>query len=166
MTEVRLLNADDVEAYRQIRLEALERHPEAFGTTQAKEAAKPIAELLDKLENHAVFGGFRAERLSGIAVLRRQTIEKERHKATLWGMYVAEAARGTGLAGALVDAVLAYARGRVIQVQLVVGEENISARRLYESRGFKSYGLAPRALKLGDRYLDEYLMVRYLDGGN
>ena len=75
--------------------------------------------------------------------------------------------RGTlALPAALVDAVLAYARGRVIQVQLVVGEENIRARRLYESRGFKSYGLAPRALKLGDRYLDEQLMVRYLDGGN
>ena len=96
MTKVRLLNADDVETYRRIRLEALRHHPEAFGTTQAEEAAKPIAELLDTLENHTVFGGFRAERLSGIAILRRQTIEKERHKATLWGMYVAEAARGTG----------------------------------------------------------------------
>jgi RimJ/RimL family protein N-acetyltransferase len=40
--------------------------------------------------------------------------------------------------------------------------DNRQAIRLYESEGFVSYGLEGRALKLGDRYLDEYMMVLFL----
>ena len=34
------------------------------------------------------------------------------------------------------------------------------ARRLYASLGFIEYGLEKNALKVGDRYLDDVLMVR------
>jgi hypothetical protein len=49
----------------------------------------------------------------------------------------------------------------VEQVQLLVVTDNERARRLYVSEGFVIYGLERRALKLGERYLDEYLMVRF-----
>jgi GNAT superfamily N-acetyltransferase len=161
--QVRQLAAADLEAYREIRLEALATHPEAFGTTAAEEAAKPRERFLEVLEADAVFGGFVDGRLVGIAGLRQEPKEKERHRGLLWGMYVAEPARGSGLAGALVDAVLEEARGRVVQVHLDVGDYNLAARRLYESRGFVSYGLAPRTLKVGNRYIDEHAMVCRLD---
>ena len=60
-------------------------------------------------------------------------------------------------------AVLDHARGEVDQVLLQVVSDNGRAVRLYESEGFVSYGLERRALKLGERYLDEYMMVRFLD---
>lgn len=52
----------------------------------------------------------------------------------------------------------------VSKVDLMVVTENESAIRLYESIGFVRYGREPRALKAGDRYWDEYLMVYFLDG--
>ena len=78
-------------------------------------------------------------------------------------MYVRDPARGTGLAGQLVDAVLAHARREVELVQLSVVASNDAARRLYERRGFERYGVEPRALKVDGRYLDEALMVKRLD---
>ncbi len=161
---IRRLAPGDLDRFREIRLRALVAHPGAFGTTAEEEAAKPISQLAELLSVHAIFGGFDAATLVGIAAYRPYPNQKERHKATLWGMYVDPAARGQGLGAKLVDAVLEYARGKVIQVHLVVGAENEAARRLYESRGFTSYGLAPRALKVGDRLLDEHLMVCRLDG--
>jgi ribosomal protein S18 acetylase RimI-like enzyme len=61
-----------------------------------------------------------------------------------------------------VQAVLTDAREVVEQVQLTVATDNERARHLYESEGFVIYGREPRSLKLGERYLDECLMVRFL----
>ena len=58
---------------------------------------------------------------------------------------------------------LDHARGQFDQVLLQVVSDNRPAIRLYESEGFVSYGLERRAMKEGARYLDEYLMVRFLD---
>jgi RimJ/RimL family protein N-acetyltransferase len=84
------------------------------------------------------------------------------HKGLLWGMYVNEKARGTGLAAAMVEAVLEHARGQVEQVMLSVITENERARRFYEKMGFEPYGLERRALRIGDRYYDEEFRVKFL----
>jgi RimJ/RimL family protein N-acetyltransferase len=77
-------------------------------------------------------------------------------------MYVRPAARGTGLARQLVEAVLEYAQDRVELVQLSVIVGNVPAHRLYVSLGFAPYGLEERALKLDGRYYDEVHMVNRL----
>ena len=78
----------------------------------------------------------------------------------LWGVYVRPKARSAGVARRLVEAVLDHARGRVEQVNLAVERGNMHARRLYTSLGFVEYGLEKNALKIGDRYFDDVLMVR------
>jgi len=85
-----------------------------------------------------------------------------RHKGTLWGMYVRESARGSGLSEAIVNAVLKHAERRVEQVLLAVASRNGRAIRFYERLGFKSYATEPRAMKVGQTYVDELLMVRFL----
>jgi RimJ/RimL family protein N-acetyltransferase len=77
-------------------------------------------------------------------------------------MYVRAAARGTGLARQLVEAVLDHAKDRAELIQLSVVSGNISARRLYASLGFEPYGIEEHSLKVAGRYLDEVLMVRLL----
>jgi ribosomal protein S18 acetylase RimI-like enzyme len=42
---------------------------------------------------------------------------------------------------------------------LQVAVTQAAARRLYESLGFSVYGREPRALKIGDLYIDEDLLV-------
>jgi RimJ/RimL family protein N-acetyltransferase len=77
-------------------------------------------------------------------------------------MYVRSAARGTGLARQLVEAVLDYAQDRVELVQLSVIAGNVPAHRLYVALGFVAYGVEERALKVDGRYYDEVHMARLL----
>ena len=159
---VRRLRPEEAELFRAIRLEALATSPDAFATTFAKQAADPPAYFAETLREAAVFGAFLGEEIVGMAGLRREPGERKQHKGVLWGMYVRPAAQGRGLGRALVQAVLSHAREVVEQVMLLVVTDNEPARRLYESEGFVTYGLERRALKQGERYLDEYLMVRFL----
>lgn len=92
-----------------------------------------------------------------------QAGEKLRHKGVIWGVYVRHEARRQGLARRLIEAVLAHAGTQVELVQLTVTVANDPARALYRSLGFVDYGLEERALKFADRYVDEALMVKFLD---
>lgn len=161
--QIRRLEPPDAALYRDIRLEALQRNPEAFGSTFAFEAAQPMSWFEGALGRAAIFGGFVDGALAGVAGFAAQEGSKQAHKARLWGMYVRAAARNTGLGQRLVAAVLDHARGRAELVQLTVVSENEAARRLYRAMGFIEYGHEKRALKQGGRYYDEVLMVNFLD---
>ncbi len=159
---VRALGPADIEIFRDLRLEALQLSPAAFGSSYAVEAARPRDIFAQRLAGSTVFGGFSGDALLGMAGFMQEEGLKERHKAMLWGMYVRPAARGAGLGRRLVDAVLAHARGRVEQVTLAVVTENEAAYRLYKAAGFVEYGLQPESLKQDGRYYDEHLMVALL----
>jgi RimJ/RimL family protein N-acetyltransferase len=159
---IRPLRIDEAASYRDVRLEALRLHPDGFSASFEQETAQPLAFFEDRLTGGVVFGGFRGDVLLATAGLRIQTGAKTAHKGLLWGMYVRRDARGTGLARRMVDAVLDHAHGRVELVHLTVVADNVNARRLYLACGFEPYGTEERALKLGDRYLDEVLMVKRL----
>jgi GNAT superfamily N-acetyltransferase len=94
-----------------IRLEALQRNPEAFGSTFEWENAQPLSWFEASLGRAAIFGAFLDGTLAGMAGFAAQESSKRAHKALLWGMYVRAAARNTGLGKRLVAAVLAWARG-------------------------------------------------------
>ncbi|WJR77485.1 GNAT family N-acetyltransferase [Bradyrhizobium sp. NP1] len=160
--DIRLLAAADAAPYREIRLEALRQHPEAFSSTFARENEKPLAWFEERIAQGAVFGAFAANRLVGVAGFWQKDGEKERHKAALWGMYVRPAARRSGVGRRLVEAVLAHAAKLVEQLQLAVVSGNDDALRLYRNAGFVEYGREMRALRQDGRYLDEILMARFL----
>ena len=159
---IRRLRADEPALYRDIRLEALRLHPDAFGASFEDEAARPLAFFEQRLTGNVIFGGFRDQELLGTAGFMPETGAKRAHKAHFWGMYVRAAARGTGLARRLVEAVLDHAKDRAELVQLSVVSGNVPARRLYASLGFEPYGIEERSLKVAGRYLDEVHMVRRL----
>ncbi len=116
----------------------------------------------ERIVNGNVFGAFVRGELLGVAGYWPQEGARERHKATLWGMYVRASARGSGLGRRLIEAVVKHATGRVEQLQLGVATGNASALRLYIKAGFSEYGREMKALKQDTRYLDEILMVRFL----
>src|SRR4051812_27808901 len=103
---IRRLSVNESELYREIRLEALRSHPEAFGASFENESAQPLAFFNGRLADNVIFGGFEAHDLLGTAGFMAQPGTKRQHKALLWGMFVRPAARGTGLARLLVQAVL------------------------------------------------------------
>ena len=160
---VRRIAINEDAAYRAIRLESLRAHPEAFSASFELEAEHSLPFFTERLSSNVIFGGFVNQTLLGTAGFRISPGAKLAHKGLFWGMYVRPAARGTGLATRLVRAVLDYAQGRVERVHLMVVADNAAARRLYQSMGFKAYATEERSLRVGDRYLDEVMMVRVMD---
>ena len=53
---IRPLRVDEAELYRDIRLEALRLHPEAFGASFETEAAQPLAFFQGRLTGNVIFG--------------------------------------------------------------------------------------------------------------
>jgi RimJ/RimL family protein N-acetyltransferase len=159
---IRPLRADEAEMYRDIRLEALRLHPEAFSAAFEQESAQPLSSFAQRLSANTIFAGLRDQAVLGVAGFMREPGLKRAHKGHLWGMYARPDARGTGLARQLVEAVLEYAQEMVELVQLSVIVGNVPAQRLYASLGFAPFGLEERALKVDGKYLDEMHMVKRL----
>ena len=163
--QIRRLEISDAALFRDIRLEALQKNPEAFGSTFERESAQPLSWFEATLGRTAIFGALLDGTLAGMAGYSAQENSKQAHKGRLWTMYVRSTARNSGVGRKLVTAVLDHARGRVEMVQLTVVSENEGARRLYRAMGFVEYGYEKKALKHDGRYYDEILMVNFLDEG-
>ena len=82
--QIRRLQPADAALYREIRLEALQKNPEAFGSTFEKENAQPLSWFEAAIGRADIFGGFLDERLMGIAGFAAQEGAKHAHKGLLW----------------------------------------------------------------------------------
>lgn len=163
---IRRLVASDAEDYRTIRLAALAREPDAFGSVYDVEVARPLSAFAERLETSVVLGAHIGERIVGMVGLKRETGPKDSHKGFVWGLYVRPSARGRGVARALMQALIAAADAGIEQLTLTVVEGNEAALRLYRKLGFEVYGLEPRALKSPAGYRNEVLMVLFLAPGS
>ncbi len=161
---IRRLTHRDFDAYRALRLEALTNHPQAYGTSPESFSAQPPAEVEAFLSRRAVFSVVtEAGGLAGVVVYAREEGEREAHRGWLLQVYVKPELRGTGAALALLETAVEHASSEVLQLHLMVGAHNDPAIRLYEKAGFTLYGTDPRALYVNGRYIDEHMMVRFLD---
>jgi ribosomal protein S18 acetylase RimI-like enzyme len=89
---------------------------------------------------------------------------KERHKGRVWGVYLTARMRGQGIGRNMLSTLLqrAAAIEGLEQILISVATVQTSAVSLYHSLGFISFGCEPRALKVGERYIDEEHMVLQL----
>jgi RimJ/RimL family protein N-acetyltransferase len=163
---IRRLDEDDAEEFRALRLGALLESPEAFGSSYEETAAQPAEILTRRLRrdpeapDNFFLGAFDPSMI-GMIGFHRETRLKTRHKGSILSMYVAPEARGKGIGRVLVEQTIAEARRQVglEQIILFVVSTNQAACALYAGCGFVVYGVEPRALKLGDRYFDEDMMI-------
>ena len=164
---IRPTHVDDAPAYRALRLQGLQAHPEAFGTDYATSAARPIEYWRERM--HSGAGGEHgityiadaAGELIGMTALVRNDLAKTRHAGSIFGVYTRADWRGTGVADALLGACVVYAG--VLELRLVrlgVVTTNTSAIRLYQRCGFSVYGVEPEAIQHDGVYYDELLMAR------
>jgi ribosomal protein S18 acetylase RimI-like enzyme len=162
--QVRRLVADDLPLYKALRDQMLALHPDAFTSDARDEQLKPASSYLSRLGPQAgqfTLGAWAGASLVGAITCERDARRKVAHIVHLIGMMVHTSVRGRGVGRTLLQAFIANARDleAVEMVTLSVTAGNLPAMALYEGAGFKRYGCLPRAVKLGDTYLDKDLMV-------
>lgn len=164
---IRHLNESDTTQFKTLRLKAIQDTPTAIWPTREEEETKTLQEnemRLRKTPQQVIFGAFDEHSLVAIAGLRREPLKQIAHKAVLWGVFVDSPYRRTGIARRLSEQVLEYARETgVLQVHLTVNAENVRARNLYQTLGFSTYGIEPRAMCVNGRYFDEEHMLLRLE---
>ena len=165
--EIRRLGPADAIAYRALRLRGLREHPDAFTSSYEEEEAKPIDVVLARLgagAGEVIFGAFAGDELVGVLGMGREPRTKNRHKATVFGMYVAPEHARRGIGSMLLAHVVDNARRErgLEQLVLTVTETNAAARALYERAGFRSFGIEPRAIRVGDTYFGKNHMILHL----
>lgn len=140
MPLVRRMGEDDWDQVREIRLAALQDSPTAFASTYEREAAFDEATWRSRTRTAAWFVAFDGTRAVGLVAGRHEegALAGERHVVSFW---VAPDYRGRGVAGALLDAVVDWAREQGADVvTLWVVDGNEPATRLYVRHGFQPTG--------------------------
>jgi ribosomal protein S18 acetylase RimI-like enzyme len=162
---VRIVRLDPSHAglVRALRLRAVREEPTAFLSSYEEDVVgwteDFVATSLSKPLGTGVFGAF-AESLVGMVGLVRETRMKSRHRARIWGMYVAPESRARGIARTLLEHAIAEARAAGIEhLELTVAAPQSVARALYERLGFRSIGTIPSAMRVNGKDVDEALMV-------
>jgi ribosomal protein S18 acetylase RimI-like enzyme len=165
---IRRLRPDEGAAYRAIRLRALADAPEAFCSSLAEEEARPLESWTVRLENAALSGidcPLVAERDGAmLGMVWAKVDAADPDTVNLFQMWVAPECRGQGVARALLDGAVGWARGRGAKiVGLGVNCANAAAVALYERAGFHILGEAyPMAGEAGRM---EYAMRLRLGAG-
>jgi ribosomal protein S18 acetylase RimI-like enzyme len=165
---VRRLTVSDAAAYRAVMLDAYASHPSAFTSTVEEREGLPLSwweerlgAAADATQASVVYGAFDdTGMLAGAAGLAFGVRNRERHKATLFGMTVDASARRSGFGRRLVLALLDHARARdgLRLVQLTVTEGNDAAQKLYEDCGFRTFGVEPLAIDVDGELLGKVHM--------
>lgn len=161
--EIRILKPKDAEMYKEIRLDALKGHPEAFSSSYEEEEAYSIEKFANRLkqENLFTFGAFVDSKLVGIVTLIFETKTKIKHRANIVAMYVCSDKRNSGIGRGLMSAAINKAKEKeeIENIYLTVTASNTPAKKLYQSLDFKTYGIDKRALRVEKTYYDDELMV-------
>ncbi|WP_235024403.1 GNAT family N-acetyltransferase [Caballeronia cordobensis] len=164
---VRALTPEDAWSFQSLRLSALTLSPASFASTYEDEKNRSLDDVAARIAhtgNQAVFGAFAEDRLAGIVGVRRDPFPQQRHKAYVWGMYVAPGHRGMGVSRMLLENAIGFAKNMpdVTQVHLAVAAANDVAIRLYRSFGFEEIDREASSIFADDAPDDDLNMCLYL----
>lgn len=157
---IRPLGPQDAERYRALRLASLRNFQCAHGPDYEEALAQPLSWSAKRLArpDYFWFGAFDGAQddapLVGAICLRTEEGRRLRHSASLNSLMVQQDHQGRGIARLLTSHLIGFARslGHIRQLTLEVNEQNGPARRLYDSVGFRQFGVEPDAILHEGRY--------------
>lgn len=162
---VRALAAHEWPLYRALRLRALADAPEAFGMTLAEAELRTgndwawVVNVGATSNRDLPLVAESAGNAAGMAWAKVDANDPAR--VNLYQVWVAPEYRGHGVAAALLDAALAWARAtgaRAMQLGVVCG--NDAARRLYERAGFRDLG-EPEPQRPGSSRMEQMMRLEW-----
>ena len=163
--QIRLFTEQDAQTLWDLRMLALETDPWSFVDSPEELCAISVEEFATRLRaNNAenfIVGAFEQRAAVGMVGCYQEVPLKRRHKAWIWGVFVKPVARGRGIAKSLMQAAIERAKtmNGVDMVMLTVSVDQPTPRKLYESLGFRSIGVEPKGIKIGNDSHDEEHMV-------
>ncbi|MGD1921640.1 MAG: GNAT family N-acetyltransferase [Pleurocapsa sp.] len=151
------LDFQNVTAYRAIR--------PLFNSSYEEEKKRPLSDFYDLLvcnPNRITFGVLDIAKLVAIVCVTRDKRKKVNHKGSISSMYVSASHQGRGIGKQLLTHTLEFAdlQAKLSQLTLVVNVTNISAISLYQSFGFKMFGIEPFAAIINGEPQNQMHMVR------
>jgi ribosomal protein S18 acetylase RimI-like enzyme len=166
MFRIATITPDRAKAYNALVKRGLREHSTAFDTDIShieRRTDRQVARGLRRLdpENGVLLGAFdELDQLVGTAMILRRSALKQAHWAEVLFVYVLSEYQGKGIAKQLMAATIAAAHQLpgVEQLHLTVNLNGSPARSLYQSFGFQSIGVVPRAIRVGDQDFDQEQM--------
>ncbi|AZA85188.1 N-acetyltransferase [Chryseobacterium lactis] len=137
--EYRKLLPEESKMYRKIRLESLEKFPEAFGANYQDalkiEKFRIEEDIENELPERFVFGAFSDGDLIGICTF----VKDENQRGNLYQMYVKKDFQGKNIGYELIRRIINEIRGHFndLEIFLEVAPHNEKAYSLYRKTGFK-----------------------------
>jgi len=160
--KIRKLTKADAQIYQSIRLKALKENPEYYSSSYEEESQRNLSMIESRLNQEFIYtwGAFIDDSLVGIITLSMETREKTKHIVDIFGMYVDSKYRNQGIGKALMKHVIDDARSKahLRKLRLSVTDSNQKAIHLYESFGFKIYGLEHDAILYNNTYYHSLMM--------
>lgn len=168
---IRPLGATDVRAYKALRDEALRRTPEAFVADYASAVVRPAHDYAHRfgLVSSGTFflGAFAPNgALVGCMGCERPLSVQQQHSASLVGLMVDPTWQRQGVGRSLLLACIAGAQSvcalERLTLSVTITPASAHVVRLYESAGFRAWGVLPRALIIHGVGYDNLHMIRLL----
>ncbi len=136
--EITRIGPADWEVFRTVRLASLSEAPAAFGSRHADWVDAPVERWQSRL-TQVPLTLVAHEDAQPVGVVSGQLVGED--WVELISMWVAPAARGTGVADELIDLVVGWAADQDRTTFLMVRSDNTRARRSYERAGFVDVGV-------------------------
>jgi GNAT superfamily N-acetyltransferase len=151
--QVRVLQPDEWEAWRDLRLRSLADSPDAFGSTLEREQAFQEADWRERLRSVAVLAT-----VDGVPAAMGGGFRVREGWMQVIAMWTDPAYRGRGLSHQVLDVVVAAARGEGLRLVLNVTRGSLPARRAYERYGFEATGES-EPLRPGSEVLTDLMVL-------
>ena len=160
MIEIKKLDQELWQAYRALRLEALQKEPLAFGDSYEESKDRPENVWRSRIDNF-IFALDENKPAGMIGLYQEGT--KSKHVINIFSVYVKKEYRGQGIGKKLMEAVLTQIKinQNIIKIKLAVNPAQEAAVKLYQSFGFKITGTFKKELCVEGKYYDELLMEKY-----
>jgi len=162
MISIRPLTTNDATTYQQLRLKALQKDGQAFlNTIESEQTFSPnryITEILYAHQTHpyGYYGAFDDETLIGYVQIAPSGLDKQKHVAFIYNLYISPEYRSQGIATQLTTYVIELLKKHQLELLLVnCVASNTSACRFYEKVGFEKYATRPQSVKWNDEYDSE-----------